>query len=196
MRTASHRYALVVASLAITAAFAQTPAQEEGGSTPQLAADMRETIDKVPVKVQPLFGDARSGEMIVTHFKPAGDGPFPAVIMHHGRSGTDRANPGRWRYTNIARYWTRRGVAVFVPTRLGYGDTGLEPDPEETGPCGAKRYGVAAESTNVQSLAAIEFALKQPWVDKHKVIVMGQSMGGFATVVAMGEKTSVGYRGH
>jgi dienelactone hydrolase len=188
MRTASHRYALLVASLAITAAFAQTPAQEEGGSTPQLAADMYETIDKVPVKVQPLFGDARSGEMIVTHFKPAGDGPFPAVIMHHGRSGTDRANPGRWRYTNIARYWTRRGVAVFVPTRLGYGDTGLEPDPEETGPCGTKRYGVAAESTNVQSLAAIEFALKQPWVDKHKVIVMGQSMGGFATVVAMGKK--------
>jgi len=38
MRTASHRYALVVASLAITTASAQTPAQEEGGSTPQLAA--------------------------------------------------------------------------------------------------------------------------------------------------------------
>ena len=56
------------------------------------------------------------------------------------------------------------------------------------GPCGAKRYGVAAESTNVQSVAAIEFALKQPWVDKGKVIIMGQSMGGFATVVAMGKK--------
>ena len=186
-------YHFVFASLllASTLAIAQSPtqaAQEEGSATQQLAADLNETIAKVPVKVQPLFGDVRSGEMIVTHFKPAGDGPFPAVIMHHGRSGTDRANPGRWRYTNIARYWTRRGVAVFVPTRLGYGDTGLEPDPEETGPCGAKRYGVAADSTNVQTLATIDFALKQPWVDKSKLIIMGQSMGGFATIAAMGKK--------
>jgi dienelactone hydrolase len=163
--------------------------QEEGVSTPQLATDLNEAIAKIPVTVQPLFGDSRSGEMIVTHFKPPGDGPFPVVIMHHGRAqDNERANPGRWRYTDIVRYWTRRGFAVFVPTRLGYGDMGLEPDPEFTGPCNQKRYDVAAKAASIQSIAAIDFAIKQPWADKNKVIVMGQSMGGFTTVATMERK--------
>jgi dienelactone hydrolase len=184
-RIAALAFALVLTS----SAHAQLAAQEEGGAAPaQLAAELNEAIAKVKVTVQPIFGDPRTGEMIVTHFKPQGAGPFPAVIMQHGRSGTDRATPGRWRYLNIARYWTRRGFAVFVPTRLGYGDTGLEPDPEETGPCNAKRYEVAAASTSVQARAAVEFAAAQSWVDKSKVILMGQSMGGFATIAAMEQK--------
>jgi dienelactone hydrolase len=182
----------MAALLLVTAhiADAQTlQSQEEGTQAPQLAVDLFEAVAKVPVTVQPMFGDPRSGEMIVTHFKPPGDGPFPAVIMHHGRAqDNERANPGRWRYIDIARYWTRRGVAVFVPTRLGYGDTGLEPDPEYTGECNRKRYDIAAKVTATQSLAAIEFAIKQPWVDRRKVIVMGQSMGGFTTIATMEAK--------
>jgi dienelactone hydrolase len=138
--------------------------------------------------VQPIFGDPRQGEIIVTHFRPKGDGPFALVVMNHGRSSKDRANPGRVRLLDIARYWTRRGAAVIVPTRLGYGDTGLEPDPEETGPCDRKRYDVAARNTNAQLDAVLDFATKQPWVDAKRIIVMGQSMGGFATVAYMGQK--------
>ncbi len=167
---------------------AQLAAQEEGGiPSAQLATDLRETIAKVTVTMQPIFGDARAGEMIVTHFRPQGEGPFPAVVMHHGR-GTDRATPGRWRYLNVVRYWTRRGFAVFVPTRLGYGETGLEPDPEETGNCNAKRYDVMAASAKTQSKAAIDFAVAQVWVERSKVIVMGQSVGGFTTITTMAHK--------
>jgi dienelactone hydrolase len=191
MKSIQERF-VVAALLLVTAhiADAQTlQSQEEGTQAPQLAADLFEAVAKVPVTVQPMFGDPRSGEMIVTHFKPPGDGPFPAVIMHHGRAqDNERANPGRWRYIDIARYWTRRGVAVFVPTRLGYGDTGLEPDPEYTGNCNQKRYDLAAKATATQSVAAIEFAIKQPWVNKNKVIVMGQSMGGFTTIATMEAK--------
>jgi dienelactone hydrolase len=153
-----------------------------------LEASLFETVVKVPVTVQPMFGDARQGEIIVTHFKPRGDGPFPLVVMNHGRSSKDRANPRRARYLDIAHYWTRRGAAVIVPTRLGYGDTGLEPDPEETGPCDRKRYDVAARNMNVQLQAVLDFAVRQPWIDAKRIIVMGQSMGGFATVAYMGQK--------
>jgi hypothetical protein len=111
-----------------------------------LEASLFETIAKVPVTVQPIFGDARQGEIIVTHFRPKGDGAFPLVVMNHGRSAKDRAGPARFRFLEIARYWTRRGAAVMVPTRLGYGDAGVEPDPEETGPCERKRYDVAART--------------------------------------------------
>jgi dienelactone hydrolase len=163
------------------------PAEPSGAAPAQLATEINETIVKVPVTVEPLFGGARTGEMLITHFKPPGNGPFPAVLMHHGR-GVDRANPGRWRYINVAQYWTRRGFAVFIPTRLGYGDTGLEPDPEFTGPCNSKRYDVAAAAVVVQSKAGLDYASQQPWVDKNKMIVMGQSMGGFTTILTMGQK--------
>ncbi len=181
---------LVCASLLLCAnAWAQAPAATEDGPTPPaLLADLFETVVKLPVTVQPLYGGPHQGEMVLTHFKPPGDGPFPAVVMQHGRDGNQRATPARYRYTDVARYWVRRGVAVFVPTRVGYGDSGMAVDPEFTGDCDKKNYDVAAAATNVQTLAAIDFAIKQPWVLPNKVMVMGQSMGGFATVVAMGAR--------
>lgn len=149
---------------------------------------MFEAVTKLPVTVKDMFGKAIDGQMVLTHFKPPGDGPFPAVIMNHGRDSNQRANPARYRYADVARYWLRRGVAVFVPTRLGYGDSGMQEDPEFTGSCGSKSFDPAAAITNVQTLAVIDFATRQSWVNPQKIILMGQSMGGFATVVAMGAK--------
>jgi dienelactone hydrolase len=158
--------------------------------TPAGALDtaLHETIVKLPVTVQPIFGDPRQGEMIVTHFRPRGDGPFPVVIMNHGRSAKERDKPARMRLLDVARYFVRRGAAVVVPTRLGYGDTGLEPDPEETGPCERKRYTVAARNTDTQLKAVADFVTQQPWADAKRLIVAGQSMGGFATVAFMGQR--------
>ncbi len=170
---------------------AASPAAPVEDATPAgttLDAALSETVVRLPVTVQPIFGDPRQGEMIVTHFRPPGDGPFPVVVMNHGRTTKDRATPARMRFVDVARYWVRRGAAVVVPTRLGYGDTGLEPDPEETGPCDRKRYDVAARNTNAQLGAVLEFVGKQPWADAKRVIVMGQSMGGFATVAFMSQK--------
>lgn len=163
-------------------------ASEEGPQPSALAADLFETVTRLSVTVQPLYGGAHSGDMVLTHFKPPGEGPFPAVVMQHGRDSNQRANPARYRYTDVARYWVRRGVAVFVPTRLGYGDSGTAMDPEFTGSCDQKHYDVAAAVMNVQTLAAIDFATRQPWVDARKLIVMGQSMGGFASVAVMGAR--------
>jgi dienelactone hydrolase len=166
---------------------AQT-APEDAPTPATLAADMLETVTRLPVTVKDMSGKVIDGQMVLTYFKPQGDGPFAAVVMNHGRDGNQRANPARYRYSDVARYWLRRGVAVFVPTRLGYGDSGMEQDPEFTGACDKKDYDSAAMATNVQTLATVDFAIKQPWVDANKVILMGQSMGGFATVVAMGAK--------
>lgn len=164
------------------------PAPEDAPPPPALAADMFEAVTKLPLTVQDMYGKSIDGQMVLTYFKPAGDGPFAAVIMNHGRNSEQRTTPARYRYGDVARYWLRRGVAVFVPTRLGYGDSGMEQDPEFTGECSAKNYDAAAAVTNVQTLATLEFAIKQPWVNPNKVVLMGQSMGGFATVVAMGAK--------
>jgi dienelactone hydrolase len=144
--------------------------------------DLNETIDRVPVTVTMLGGQTRSGEMTVTHYRPPGAGPYPAIVIQHGRASNRRSLPWRWRMVFQARYWTRRGFAVFVPTRLGYGETGLYPDPELVGRCDDPVLGPMIGVLVTQNVAAIAFARRQPWVDSARIVLMGQSLGGLTAV--------------
>jgi dienelactone hydrolase len=128
--------------------------------------------------------------MIVTHYRPDGPGPFPIVIFNHGRSTAmeKRAMPPRQRYTNVARYWIRRGFAVFVPTRLGYGDSRVAPDPEYSGSsCENRNFSVPLAAILKEIDAIADFAKTLPWADTKRLIVMGQSYGGFASIGATGQ---------
>lgn len=154
-----------------------------------LANDIHETVVKLSVTVNLFSGKSHTGDMILTHFRPAGEGPFPIVIMNHGRATTPakRMEPGRYRYTAIVRFWIRRGFAVFVPTRLGYGETGVEIDPEYAGQCTTNRdYRPVVRNMMQQTDATLKFANTMPWVDGKRVIVMGQSYGGFLSIGASG----------
>ena len=156
----------------------------------KLADDIHETVDKVTVTVMLLSGKTYTGLMIVTHYRPDGPGPFPIVIFNHGRSTAmeKRAMPPRQRYTNVARYWIRRGFAVFVPTRLGYGDSGLVPDPEYSGSsCENRNFSVPLTAILKEIDAIADFAKTLPWADTKRLIVMGQSYGGFASIGATGQ---------
>lgn len=167
-------------------------AQGEPSEAPKLADDLHETIAKVPATVTLFSGKNYTGQMTVTHFRPDGDGPFPVVIMNHGRAGAlkeKRAMPLRQRYTSVARYWIRRGFAVFVPTRLGYGETGVDADPEYSGSaCDDRNFGVPLTAMLKQTSVVLEFAQTLPWADTKRVIIMGQSYGGFSAIGASAEK--------
>ena len=185
--------AAVVAEAAfVPAALAQSPAgldaERAETAPPQLAADLSETVVRWPVTVKLPRGGSRSGDMVLTHFRPAGAGPFPVVIVNHGRRAENCAEPPRFRFLKIVRFWVRRGFAVVVPTRLGYGETGIEPDPEAGGPCAAKNYQPMLEAGIVQTQAAIAFARTQPWADVSRIVLVGQSVGGFITVAAAGRR--------
>lgn len=154
-----------------------------------LAEDLNEAIVTLPLRVSLHDGSLVSGDMLLTVFKPAGLGPFPIAIVNHGR-GMDHSSPQRFRMTGMASYLVRRGFAVFVPTRLGYGQSiayadmhpGKPQDPEDSGDCRDKDYlsafGVAAQ----QIAAAVAYARQQNYVDASHLLVVGQSMGGAATV--------------
>lgn len=168
------RPALAFACLCLCAWCAQAAAQ-------QLAEDLNETVNRLPVTVKNLYGRTVSGNVVVTQFKPAGAGPFPVVIISHGRSGSDRSRPPRFRYTPQVRFFIERGFAVFVPTRLGYGEAGVEPDPEDSGGCRDKDYGPMAEAASSEVLAVLDYAKQQPYVNPGRVLLVGQSVGGYTT---------------
>ena len=109
----------------------EQPAAAAGES--QMAIDVREEIARVDVKLKLYDGTPFAGEMVVTHYRPEGSGPFPVVVFSHGRTPTSRNEPARWRALQAARYWTRRGFAVIVPTRVGYGELNTSVDPEISG---------------------------------------------------------------
>ena len=148
--------------------------------------DIAETVVKVPVTLKLVDGNMHTGEMVVTHYRPQGAGPFPAVILHHGRS-LERAEPKRFRSVGSVRYWIRRGFAVIVPTRLGYGDSGLKPDPDfSSRECENRSYTPAMAAMLTQTEAVLTMARGLPWVDASRMLIVGQSYGGFAAVGASG----------
>lgn len=156
--------------------------------------ELRETVDRVPVSVTFHGGETRTGDMAVTHYRPSGDGPFPAIVIQHGRADSNRLIPWRWRAVSLARFWTRRGFAVFVVTRLGYGMTGLAPDPEVAGRCASPSYGPMVDVLRKETVAVVDFAMSRPWVDRSRVLLMGQSLGGLA-VIATNAAAIPGVRG-
>ena len=146
------------------------------------AVDLYESTDSLTVTVNDMFQRAITGTVVVTSYKPNGNGPFPILILNHGRSGTDRSQPIRFRYVPQARYFVKRGFAVFVPTRIGYGELGVSPDPEESGDCNQKNYAPMAQAASTQIAAVLALAKLQSHVDAKRVVIVGQSVGGYSTI--------------
>ena len=156
-----------------------------------MAADINETVFKLSTTVKSMYNAIYTRDMTVTQFKPDGNGPFPAVVLLHGRSPTDRSQPARQRFIQAARYFVRRGFAVWVPTRLGYGESGIDLDPEDSGACDGKVYQPGFEAAATSTMDVIAYVKKQSFVDPNRIIVLGQSYGG-ATSIAVAAKNPRG----
>lgn len=151
-----------------------------------VAHDMSEETRQLNVTVKDLYGRQETRQIPVTVFRPRGDGPFPLVIMNHGRAPADRrARQGIQRFEALSRYLIGKGFAVLLPTRVGYAQTYGEFDPEYGGGCREMRPEATAQAASDQVLATLAFAKTLPFVDTLHWIVMGQSVGGLATVATV-----------
>lgn len=140
----------------------------------------QETVIRVPVVsgAEPTYID-------VTVFRPEGKGPFPIVVLSHGspRNAEERRLEGRQRLAAQSEQFVRMGFAVLVPTRRGYGNSGGE-WAEAYGPCSNPDYYKAGLESARDMRAALEAVRGQPWADADRVVLAGQSAGGFGSVAA------------
>jgi dienelactone hydrolase len=157
--------------LAAAAAVADSNAPADG---------LNEQILSIPMTSQGL-GLA----LVATSYKPAGDGPFPLIVLTHGNpvSPSDRVNVGRYRAIPQIREFVRRGYAVVVVVRRGYGATGGA-FAEDYASCTANAFFAAGREAARDVAAAVTYAAGLPYVDKARIVLMGQSAGGFAAVAA------------
>jgi dienelactone hydrolase len=123
---------------------------------------------------------------VVTSFRPRGNGPFPWIVLSHGSAPTVEANRamGRYRPLNPVREWVRRGYAVIVPVRRGYGASGGEHFGDAYGRCSHPDFRRAGEGAALDLLATVEWAKAQRDLDATRWLLVGQSAGGFASIYA------------
>lgn len=145
--------------------------------------DERHRID---VTVQDLRGHVQTVQIPVAVYRPDGAGPFPLVIFNHGRAPSERRKDEHPEtYEALMRYLVGKGFVVLLPTRAGYGETFGSFDPEAAGRCNALRPEVTARASSDQVLQTLAFAKTLPYVDASRWLVMGQSVGGLASVATV-----------
>lgn len=175
-----HGLAVAACCGAMATASAQTPAPEVW------AKDMREEVVRINVTVSDMFGRRETRPMPITVFRPAGEGKHPLLVFNHGRAvEAKRAAQGRARAEHTTRYFVNKGFVVLVPTRVGYWETYADFDPEESGPCNAKRFAPMSDAVADQVLAAVQYAATLPYVDASRWLVAGQSAGGAASIATV-----------
>lgn len=156
------------------------------------APDLRERIERVPVRVTDSAGRVVSGDLPVTVFRPAGRGPFPLALINHGRDWRERARYERQRYESAARFFVRKGYAVAVPLRLGYGELASVGDPESNLRCDQPRYTAALNAAGQQVAEVLRFMAAQPDIDASRTVLVGQSVGGLASLAALAQLSDTG----
>lgn len=120
-------------------------------------------------------------------YRPAGPGPFPAVIWNHGSEREPTAHPA------LGLFYTRHGYVLFLPVRHGHA-----PSPGDyigdlldrfKATTGDPRR-VEAELVRLQEVynldveAAVAWLRTQPYVAADRIAMSGVSYGGIQTLLA------------
>ena len=148
-----------------------------------LEAALNEQVTMIPV-----ISGSSAVQLETTIFKPPGDGPFPLVIMNHGKAIGNPHDQPRDRFLAISREFVKRGYAVVIPMRKGFSkSSGDYVDPG----CDMSAQG-RGQADDLQGV--LEYLDTQSWVDRDRVLIAGQSYGGLATI-AFGARHFPGVRG-
>jgi dienelactone hydrolase len=141
----------------------------------------REEVVRVPLNVSSNI------QLETTVYKPQGEGPFPLVVMNHGKAFSAPATQMRARYPVLSREFVKRGYAVVIPMRQGFSKSGGSHRP--TG-CD---LGLNAQEQAKDVDAVVRHFQKQAWIKADQVLVVGQSHGGLITM-AYGQHPARGVR--
>lgn len=165
--------ALLLANLAIVGAACAAGADR---------AQVREELWAIPSVVP----------MLAYVIRPSGDGPNPLVVMNHGVAvdPTERSYFPLIEFRDAALWFARQGYVVAAPIRSGYGITGIELAERGVftvffsgvGQCSDPRFRDAGLAVAAMDRWVIDFMTSQPFVARDKVIIVGQSGGGWGAI--------------
>ena len=137
----------------------------------------------IPITSREDPGTPRTLRLEAILYRPNPTDTFPVVIFNHGSTGMG-AIPTRRSYTYAvqAQYLLSRGYAVVVPMRKGRGQSeGTYAESEEPS-CDFATWapGIASAMEDLDGI--IEYLAQQPYADVSRLLLAGQSRGGFLSV--------------
>ena len=170
------RLLIMLLLLAVPPALRSAAAAEDHAAGPQIQEEMWALPFPLPV--------------LAYLVRPVGDGPFPLVIMNHGISldAGQRTMFPTVEYRDAARWFARRGYVVISPIR--YGASSLDDKDQglygavfaHVGSCDNPNFrgpGLAIATLNEW---VIDYMSKRKIVRPGKVVVVGQSGGGWGSI--------------
>ena len=125
--------------------------------------------------------------------RPEGLGPYGAIVLNHGVavSQEERRAESTDLLLHTAAIFARRGYAVVLPLRRGFGATGGD-FAEDAGSCRNPDYVRGEANAAADVMAAYEYARTLPYIDGSRMILAGQSAGGVAAIFAAGARAPQG----
>ena len=148
----------------------------------ELDESLNETVLMLPTRGNPTV------HLETTIYKPEGNGPFPVVLINHGKAFGDPRLQTRYRPAVAARYFLQRGYAVVAPMRQGFSNS----EGKYIGSrCNAQSNG-ELQAEDVKS--ALDYVVAQAWANPNQLLVLGQSVGGWVTL-AFGKTNYPGVKG-
>ena len=161
---------------------------------------LAQTVSHSAFLAAPQIADVRSGELRLKGYfwKPAGSGPFPAILFNHGSGAEDpQRTAGRTMAeaaSDLAPVFLKHGYAFFYLCRRGQGlsaDQGpftqdLLKQAEAKGADARKQlhYQLITGSQLDDGLAGLTFLKAAPDVDPKRIAIIGHSFGGMITLLS------------
>lgn len=139
-----------------------------------------------PVQVHSELG-VSTINLMATEYRPDGAGPFPLAVINHGSSAVPESRlrmTGRFKAQSEAL--VTRGFAVINPTRRGYAES-AGTWAEDYFSCSNPAYYEAGMETARDIAAALDYAKTRPYIDASRIILIGQSGGGFGSLALASE---------
>jgi dienelactone hydrolase len=145
----------------------------------------------------PVTIDGETVRLATITYTPPGGGPFPILIFHHGSTGrgTDPSLFARpYEPSPLVRWFVDRGFAVVLPSRRGRGgsegryDEGFEIERARGYSCEPTLSLPGADRALRDIDAITEAILAQPFADRSRFVVGGQSRGGILAIAWSGRR--------
>jgi carboxymethylenebutenolidase len=158
--------------------------------------------------LDPQIVEIPSGNLRLKAFlwKPAGQGPFPAVLFNHGSGEADAARTAGMTMTEAAEklgpLFVKHGYAFLYPCRRGHGLSAdqapylqdlLRREEATKGKEARQHLQFLLLTTEYLDdvMASLSFLKTVPGIDSHRIAVAGHSFGGQLTLLAAESDRSV-----
>jgi dienelactone hydrolase len=152
--------------------------------SPARAADYTKQDADIPF----VDADGRTSQLHTQILIPEGRARSPLAVVSHGspRRGSARATMSPDSFSDMGQWLVDRGYAVAIPMRRGYGKS-AGPWVEGPGPCQNPDY-VRSGHVSAQDLdAVIRYMRQQRYVDANRIVLIGHSAGGWASLADASE---------